>query len=90
MEVFQHMEIMLNMEIMLDMEIIPDTEFILDMEAKHHTLQNTKIGRRKQIYCQVYNIYTYVLQCQMLLPNQMSFMSLIAHAVSEELTALYS
>ena len=53
--IFQDMEIILDMELILDMEIIPD------MEVKHHTLYCTTIVRRKYIYCQVYNLYDYVL-----------------------------
>ena len=44
------------------MEIIQDMETNLDMEAKHHTLLHcTAIGKRRKIYGQVYNLYTYTL-----------------------------
>ena len=42
-----------------DKEIILHVEIILNMEAKHHTLYHKIVGRRKQIYCQEYNLYVY-------------------------------
>ena len=49
------------MEIILGMEFFQDTEIILDMEAKHLTLHRATIGRRKKIYRQVYNLYSYAI-----------------------------
>ena len=38
-------------------------EIILNIEAEHHILLHRKtIGIIKQIYCQVYNLYTYTFQ----------------------------
>ena len=51
-----------DMEIIHDVEIILDMEIILDIEDKHPTLiHRTTIGKRKQIYCQAYNLYAYAL-----------------------------
>ena len=72
MKIYHNMEIFHDMEGLVwkrvefhveiqDIEIIQDMEIILDMEVKCHTLYRTTIGRRKQIYRQVYNIYAYIL-----------------------------
>ena len=63
MENFHEMEIFQDiMETFQDMEIIMDMVIILDMETKHHTLiHGSTIGRRKQIYHQVYNLHADVL-----------------------------
>ena len=57
----QDMQNFQDMENFQDIKIILVMEIILDMEAKHNTLYSTTIGRRKQIYRQVYNLYTYAL-----------------------------
>ena len=50
------------MENFQGIEIILDVEIVIDMEAKLHKLLHRKtIGRRKQLYCQAYNIYVYAL-----------------------------
>ena len=50
---------MQDMENIHDMETVLDLEIILDKEVIFHTLYCQTIGRRKQIYPQVYNIYIY-------------------------------
>ena len=56
------MVILQDKDILQDMEIILHMEIVLHMEAKHHALlHRTTISRRKQIYCQAYNLYAYIL-----------------------------
>ena len=38
------------------MENVQDIEDLQDMEAKHHTLHGTTIGKRIYIFFQVYNL----------------------------------
>ena len=57
METFQDIENFLDIYIFQDMGIILDMEIILYMEVKYHALYCTKIGKRKQICRQMYNLY---------------------------------
>ena len=56
------MEPFCDMDVYQNMKKILDKEIILDMGVQHHTLYCTIIARRKQIFRQVYNIYTYALR----------------------------
>ena len=69
MENYQDIEDCQDNEILHDMEILLDSEIIQHMEAEHHKIYVTTISRRKNIFCQVYNLYTYALHEYLIIPN---------------------